>query len=375
MERFSRRTFFKIIAISTIIPKSLSFSNEIKKNFGKVLISTYNPKKISGTNFGFVMMDLDNEKLSQVSTPFLLHSFEINPTNPDEVVALCKWTPEFYLYDLNSLKLKNSIKTGSADELFVGHGNFSSDGKFFFASVADYKKLGPRIGKGFINVYETSSGKKINRIASGGYEPHMSQWIKMDEDLLVLNTGVGFEDQFLNNTNYKPIGSLKSSIEIINVNSGKVLKSNTLSDQNLSFAHLSSNNNGDIFLIGGQRTPNRHWIPKAYLCDENLNLTSLELNEPEINDQMLSPKINKDGKLAGASSPWSNKIFFWDIKSKNLVKKFEIEQPAGLDLAKNEDSFVILAKNKIVLVDPNTFSVRKSFDLGKLEPRAHCKII
>lgn len=371
---FSRRAFFKLLAVSAIIPLPPALPNPKQKKLGKLLLSTFNAKNIGGSYFNLLIYDLDYGDTKQIPTKSLLHSFEINPLNPNEIVSMGQWESELYIFDLKTLNIKRVIKSDAPKELFVGHGAYSPDGNLFYASVALYGKNPDHLGNGFINVYDVKSGKKLEVISSEGFEPHSILWLKDGKELLVLNPGIS-SDQSKGKNDKKVNKTIRPSISLLDIPSNKLLKKIDLNSQELCFGHLSANLKNDFFLIGAKRSGINRWKPKAYKFDRNLNLTPLELDGPEMDSPLLSPIIDQEGRFSAATSPSSNTVYFWNFKNEKLLKKFEIKSPTGITLTADHSHFAIAANEEIVLIDANNLEIKKTLSLGAHQPKGHIQII
>jgi hypothetical protein len=371
---FSRRDLFKIFGAMAVAPLLPSFSVQKNNQLGRLLLSTYTENKINGSYFQLLIYDLDQGKIQKIPTPSLQHSFEINPIDPNEVISQVQWGRELCIHDLKSLKIKKILKTQSPKELFVGHGVYTQNGTHFYSSVAQYDKGYERPGKGSLNIYEVKSGKKVGSLSSGGFEPHGTIWLDGEKTLLVLNPGIGPDKEV--GENIKRINNLFiPSINILEVNSGKVIKQIDLKPLEISLGHLSVNKKGDLLLIGGKASGNGHWRPKAFKFENDFKLTSLELDEPETSNPLLSPQLDPIGKFASATSPSFNRVYFWDFQTGKLLNKLEINDPLGVTLSLDKSHFVIAGSNKITLLDAANLKVKKTISLGDYSPKGHCLVI
>lgn len=371
---FSRRNFFKIIFASAFFPSSYSLPPQGKKKLGKLILPTYNEKKLKGQNTFISVLDLDSENFISIPSNFMFHSFEINPRNSNEGVALGQWENEMAIFDLKNRRLKKVIKSDAPKEFFVGHGVYSPDGNLFYSSMAIYdKKYGP-LGKGFINVYNLSSGDKIEVFSTEGYEPHGLLWMELNKKLLVLNPGINKNTSLLKNE--RKIESFLPSIEVLDIISKKNLDKIDLKSKEICFGHLNQNPKKDLFLIGAKKSENQKWIPRASRLDKDLKLTFMESEEFETDAPLLSPQIDHDGKYAGATSHTGNKIYFWDYKTGKMVKKIEQHSPTGLALSADGSHFLVAAWDKIILIDGKNLEVKNTISLGEgITTLSHCLVI
>ncbi len=256
----------------------------------------------------------------------------------------------------------------------MGHGGYSPDGDLFYSSMAIYdKKYGP-LGKGFINVYNLSSGEKVEVLSTEGYEPHDLLWMELNKKLLVLNPGINKNTSFLKNE--KKIESFIPSIEVLDIIAKKNLDKIDLKSQEVCFGHLNQNLKKDLILIGAKKSGNQKWMPRASRLDENLNLTFMESEESEADAPLLSPQIDLKGKYAGATSHTANKIYFWDFKTGKMVKKINQHSPTGLTLSADGSHFVAAAWDKIILIDGKSLEVKRTIGLGEgINTLSHCLIV
>ncbi len=371
IKTISRRDFFKIAAVFALIPAKASPSFLKENKFGKILLSTSNPKKINGSDFNLLIKDLDTGQEKLIATSILLHSFEKNPIDPSEVVAVGQWERELYVINVENGLIKRKIQIESPHEMFVGHGAFSSDGKLFYASVASYDGSN---GVGLINVYELKSGEKIKSFSSDGIEPHMIYWLDKDKKLLILNPGIGPDPAHLKNQKISN-EEIFPSITLIDVETEKTLKKVDLKKEGLCLGHLSSDDKGFCFLIGGAKSKDKGFLPKAVKLEPNFDLKSFSIDEKNIPSPLLSPIVDPEGKIAAATAHTFNRVYFWDFQKGSLIKKIDFPSPTGLAITKDGSHFVIASKEKISLIDRKTLKTNHQISLGNNGPAGHCLII
>ncbi len=343
-----------------------------KTSHGKLLMGTYSEKGKGGSQAHFLVVDLNNGGIKDIPMEYPLHSFELNPLDPNEVFGMSKWTKEIYIFDLKNMKINRTIDTGSIQELFVGHGIFSPDGNLFYASSSIYQNEEKSIGKGWVNIYETRSGKKVGSFPSEGIEPHMSILMKNGREILISNAGYGPEFYI---TGYKKPKRILPSLTIIDINSGKLINKKDLKNEKISIPHMSSNSHAEIFLAGGKEVGNSLWKPAVFKLNNDLNLNPLKIDDPAIQEPMMSPLVDNEGKYACAASPFSDKIYFWNFKTGNLVKEIMADKPFGVSFSLDKKLFVVSCNKKILFIDGKGFKIKKTISLGDFKPKGHILVI
>ena len=353
------------------IPLGFPRVKEINSN-GKLLLGTYSNEKKGGSQSHFLVVDLNNGGIKSIAMEYPMHSFELNPLDPNEVFGMCKWTRKIYIFDLKNMKINRTIDTGSFQETFVGHGIFSPDGNLFYASSSVYQDEEKTISQGWVNIYETRSGKKVGSVSAEGIEPHMSVLMKNGREILVSNAGYGPEVYTTGNKKRKKI---LPSLTIIDINSGKLIKKLDLKNEKLSIPHLSTNSHGEMFFVGGKEIGKSLWKPAVFKLNNDIKLDPLQIHDPAIFEPMMSPIVDSERNYAVAASPFSNKIYFWDFKTGNLVKEVMADKPFGIKFSLDKNFFVISCNKKILFVDAKSFKTKKTISLGDYEPKGHILVI
>lgn len=218
-------------------------------------------------------------------------------------------------------KLNNSRAIDAAPgRHFYGHGCFSANGRWLFATENHLESL-----VGMIGVYDTQQGfARVREFPSHGIGPHEMRLSNDGQFLLIANGGIATHpdrgqgsDKGREKLN---LDTMRSNVAILTATSGELVAKLDVPDpyQRLSLRHMSEDSHGRLWLGGQYQGDAEAIVPlimSVDLRDSAPKLAALAL--PEITTVQLNHYIGSVGYHAGYqrlafTAPKSDKALFID---------------------------------------------------------------
>jgi len=186
---------------------------------------------------------------------------------------------------------------------FYGHGVFSSDGKYFYATENDFNNA-----RGIIGIYRTDSQQveRIGEFFSGGIGPHDIQLSEDGQYLIVANGGIETHPDFARTK--LNIATMRPNVSWLNSKDGSLVASFEPPNEwhKLSLRHMATANGKTVF-VGGQlqdgASPEIPLIASLSL-DKGISFLDLEPNvQSALRGYVGSIEVSSEGEQICVSSP------------------------------------------------------------------------
>ncbi|MBL4906342.1 MAG: DUF1513 domain-containing protein [Sneathiella sp.] len=213
---------------------------------------------------------------------------------------------------------------------FYGHGVFSKEGQFLFATENDFRNE-----KGVLGIYDASDHfRRIGEIDSGGIGPHEIILSHDGKTLIVANGGIlthpDYPRQKLNLPDMEP------SIAFIDVSSREIETVLTLSTNlhQVSLRHLAGDKTGNIWIGGQYQGPKSDPVPLFFKINRQRRILEA-LNLPTDSGLRLKQYIgsvatNEDGSRVAFSAPRGDLVSIWECATKREVQQIKQTDACGL---------------------------------------------
>jgi len=277
--------------------------------------------------YGCSLFDQHGDVLVRFELPSRGHGGARHPAGRHAVVFSRRPGTYAAILDLANLQVVRMIES-SSDRHFYGHGCFSPDGRWLFATENDFD--GER---GVIGVYDWEKGlEKYHEFYSHGIGPHEVALMPDGRTLAVANGGILTHPSVprvkLNLTDMAPNLVLMAS------NSGELLSRHSFGDNNhqLSIRHLSVNAEGTVAIAmqwEGHETDYRPLVgllkpgDKVRICETDDHLRKA------MNNYAGSVAFNASGDQFMVSSPRGNLLTIWD-RGGQFVSSHPLEDGCGV---------------------------------------------
>jgi len=314
----SRRIIIKGLGLSAALPALLSASTGGE------------PDAFSGAmrdrTHWIVALDHRLQTPFILSVPGRVHGFARHPAAPD-IVAFARRPGRFAIvFDRNTGEQIESIAAASGRH-FYGHGVYSQDGRWLFATENAYEH-----GTGLIGVYDADAGyRRLGEFASGGIGPHEIARLPGSDLLVVANGGVRTHPD----TGRSPLNleTMASSLAYLDGNDGALLAQYSLPGwSQLSIRHLSVDRTGLVALGMQHRGPQNQRPP--LLATHRLGQAIVPLPLPAAlsdgtDNYIGSVAIDPRGRQLFASAPRGDRLFEITLAD-NAVSAVSLADCCGL---------------------------------------------
>jgi len=322
-----------LIAISSVLP---SLFNKADHSIGKLHELFLTAHKANDAHF-ISGMTLEGAEVfrTQIQTQF--HSIAACPATPTIVIGIPR-DPSTYAQVISTQtgQIIASLKPGIGRH-FNGHGCFSHDGRYFYASENNYNKQ-----QGSIGIYDLSTKLRTGELDSFGQGPHELGLLSDGQTLVIANGGI----QTLPESGRKAINkaTMRPSLAYINSQTGQLIQQHQLSDHHLSIRHITIGTDDTVgialqykgrdnspALVGFQRG-----IEPIHLLKSNSEKTHWQMN-----NYTASIAIHPKSGVTGVTCPRGNLVTFWDSRKQTLLKAVDINDPGGIALSRDGNYFFV----------------------------------
>ena len=278
--------------------------------------------------FGIALLSKDGDVLVTYALPARGHGFASAKTS-DWIVAFARRPGNFALaIDVQGSRQPTLFKT-PAHTHFFGHGTFSEDGSFLFASENDFER-----GLGVIGVYDSTDGfKRVGEFPSFGVGPHEIVSTKEPGVICVANGGILTHPETgrakLN------LNEMQSSVAFIDTNKGELIERHLVPKQisRLSLRHMSVDGKNAVWLGGQYQGDSGDAVPLIAKSSQGEGLSFLELAPPtlrSLSNYVGSVATSAEDDQIAFSAPKGNTMLVVDSASGTLVNSRSIESICGL---------------------------------------------
>jgi hypothetical protein len=293
-----------------------------------------------------VRIEPSSGQLAVAELPGRGHGFAIHPKKMESVIFARRPGTFMSVLSHNDFKTTHEISSRS-DRHFYGHGVFSNNGNFLFASENDFKR-----GQGVIGIYETKEGyRRIGEFSSKGVGPHEIQLMPGGRVLAVANGGIRTHPNEgrakLNLTTMKP------NFSLIDIASGKLIDRYEPSDglHRLSVRHLDVNHRGEVVLAMQFKGEIVERVPLVAFRTPNGNVRYLRAPkeiERSMRHYVGSIRFDGTGNYIGATCPRGNLTVFWSTATGQFLGQIPTQDASSLGAVKKQGSFIIAGGDGIV---------------------------
>lgn len=273
----------------------------------------------SRNQFSAVIADNQGQALNQLPLPGRGHGVAIHPTDSHAVAFGRRPGAFMMVFDYRRGEMLHLLPSGDKRH-FYGHGVYSNDGKWLYATEGERGT-----SRGIIGVYDVEHGyNKVDEFSGFGIGPH--EVIIMPDDTLAIGVG----GVHTNGRTPLNIQSMQPSLTYLSPQ-GLVMEQVSLADHQLSIRHLA-NDGSDTVLCGQQYRGEPTDSPSLLAMHTRGGEMLPMLAEPEqwarFNHYIASIAATSDWILA--TSPRGNCYGIWSKKTRKLVELSALPDASGV---------------------------------------------
>ena len=290
----------------------------------------------------------DGTRRFDVGLPARGHSFAVDLTARSVVIFARRPGTFALVIDLARGNLLRQFAT-PADRHFYGHGVFSRDGRWLYATENDF--TGER---GVIGIYAADRDyRRIGEIPSHGMGPHEIALLPYGDRLVVANGGILTRPDLprvkLN------VPTMSPSLCYIDRRSGALLERRRLdhSLHRLSIRHLAVAADGMVAVAMQYEGPARDLVPLVASHRRGEALSLLRAPAPVVRAMKHycgSVCFDRRGRMLAVSSPRGHVITFWDARAGAFIAEMPVADGSGVAPGATRGEFLVSSGDGSVFV-------------------------
>jgi len=248
-----------------------------------------------------------------------------------------------YVFDSSTGARRRTIKA-DAGEHFVGHGVFSPDGRWLYATASRYEQ-----GEGIITVYDASDNyRRADTFELKGIGPHQLT-LHPDGDTLVIGLG-----GILTHPDYDRIklnlDTMDPALILLNRRSGKIIGRFRPAHHQQSIRHVDVSAGGKIHVAYQYQGP-LHETPPLLATLESGQLREYRFDndtQTSLANYIASVIAHPENDLVAAASPVGGTAIVFDGNTGELLARAAITDCAGVQALAGGDFLISSGKGQLV---------------------------
>jgi uncharacterized protein len=279
-------------------------------------------------SFGIATISERGEIIDRSRLPDRGHGLAYSPAA--NRIAVFARRPGTYIMVIDrAMRRKPSVITSVANRHFYGHGAFSPDGRFLYASENDFANA-----RGMIGVYDGNEGyRRVAEYQTYGIGPHDLTVTPDGRTLIVANGGIETHPDF--GRTKLNLDHMEPSITLVDASDGRLIEKHGLPRQlaQLSTRHLAIAGDGRIWFACQYEGPRNDLPPLAGFLNKGEPLTFVDLPDETtvaLANYVGAIAVNDRDGLVGLTSPKGGKLVSIDQATGQVVAETDIPDAAGI---------------------------------------------
>ena len=332
MENPTRRNVLGLISVATLA--GITNSPALFAKEKRLYVSSRN----NGEGHEAVIFNADGSVLNAFPLASRGHGGAFSPVNQYAVIFARRPGNFALVLDRKRGKMIQTIKT-PPNRHFYGHGCFSLDGSFLYASENDFEN-----SRGVISVWDCRNGfHRLGEYASNGIGPHEIVMMHDGQTLAVANGGIATHpDTGRTKLN---IFDMKPNLTLLRAKDGQVQQQFALPDSlsKLSIRHLATSNDKKIVAglqYQGPGTDNVPLVLKVSKGELELLQTPHNL-ERKMSNYCGSVAMDLSNKFFATTHPHGSLIVIWSTTKTQPLRTVKLTDGCGVSAGSNPGEFIL----------------------------------
>ncbi|RMJ04111.1 hypothetical protein DOQ08_01431 [Marinobacter litoralis] len=316
--------------------------------------SGFNPEQYSAAvgkpdgSFGVSAFDLEGQPLWVSSVDTRCHSGCTRPLINQLVFFERRPGWSLHVLDASTGKRLHHIEAAQGEH-FVGHGVFSPDGRWLYATASRYEP-----GEGIVAVYDAEQNyQRVNTFELAGIGPHQITLHPDGETLAIALGGI------LTHPDYDRLklnlDTMAPALILMNRRSGAIISRLTPSHHQQSLRHLDIHPSGKVFVAYQHQGP-RHEMPALLARLENHRLKEIRFDDEtqaDLGNYIASVIAHPENDLVAAASPVGGTAVVFQGSTGKLLAKASIPDCSGVQALAGGDFLISSGQGKLVRFGAN----------------------
>jgi len=251
----------------------------------------------------------------------------------------------FYVLNSRTGERLHHIQAGEGEH-FVGHGVFSQDGRFLYATASRYDP-----GEGIVAVYDSQQDyQRVNTFELNGTGPHQ---LTLHPDGRTLIVGLG---GILTHPDYDRIklnlDTMKPALVLVDSQSGATIGRFSPSHHQLSTRHVDVAPDGTIYAAYQYQGP-AHELPPLIARYRHGRYEEIDLGESvhrKLGNYIASIVAHPENDLVAIASPIGGTALVFNGLSGKVLEQASIADCAGVEALAGGDFLVSSGRGKLVRI-------------------------
>lgn len=249
----------------------------------------------------------------------------------------------FYTFDADTGARTHHIKAAPGEH-FVGHGVFSPDGRWLYATASRYDQ-----GEGIVAVYDAHRDyRRVNTFELNGIGPH-ELTLHPDGETLVIGLG-----GILTHPDYNRIKlnleTMEPALLLVNRHTGTTIGRFRPANHQQSTRHVSTSPNGQVFVAYQYQGP-LYKTPALISCLANGELREFRFDDDTqkaLANYIASVIAHPENDLVAAASPVGGTAVVFNGRTGELLARATIPDCAGVQALAGGDFLISSGRGKLV---------------------------
>lgn len=309
----------------------------------------HQPERYSGAiglpdgSFGVSAFDRQGDILWQAPVNTRCHSGCHRPGQQDILFFERRPGWSFYVFDARTGNPRQRISADTGEH-FVGHGVFSPDGRWLYATASRYEQ-----GEGIVAVYDAENRyRRVHTFELAGVGPHQ---ITLHPDGNTLVIGLG---GILTHPDYDRIklnlDTMEPALVLMDRRSGQVVGRFSPAHHQQSIRHVDVSANGTIYAAYQYQGP-LYQAPPLLARIENRKLREYRFDDDtqaSLANYIASVIAHPENDLVAAASPVGGTAIIFRGSTGELVSRARIADCAGVQALAGGDFLISSGQGKLV---------------------------
>lgn len=316
--------------------------------------SGFNPEHYSAAvgkpdgTFGVSAFDLKGAPLWVSPVKTRCHSGCSRPVGNQLVFFERRPGWSFYVLDTRTGSRLHHIEAAPGEH-FVGHGVFSPDGRWLYATASRYEP-----GEGIVAVFDAEQNyQRVNTFELAGIGPHQITLHPDGETLAVALGGI------LTHPDYDRLklnlDTMAPALILMNRRSGKIIGRLNPSHHQQSLRHLDIHPSGKVYVAYQHQGP-RHESPALLARLDDNRLQEIRFDEETqaaLANYIASVIAHPENDLVAAASPVGGTAVIFQGSTGKLLAKASIPDCSGVQALAGGDFLISSGQGKLVQLGAN----------------------
>jgi len=254
----------------------------------------------------------------------------------------------FYAFDSRNGVRAHRIKAAPGEH-FVGHGVFSRDGRWLYATASRYER-----GEGIVAVYDASRDyRRVNTFELAGIGPH-ELTLHPDGETLVIGLG-----GILTHPDYDRIklnlDTMKPALVLMNRHTGTIVGRFSPAHHQQSARHVNVGPDGRVYVAYQYQGP-LYEAPALIARLDGGKLREIRFDDEtqeSLANYIASVIVHPENNLVAAASPVGGTAVVFNGVTGELLARASIPDCAGLQALAGGDFLVSSGRGELVRLGPN----------------------